>query len=146
VLPSFPACRQLTSTPGSLSSQFNSRTTPALAALHKRVLMALLHSGCMRHELTKTARGKPQPHYSDQEHLDMDTVACRCLKRSNQSSKRHGHRNRIARNKRAGRRDNSENSHHGELGRGFHDLNSLSIQTQAFDVFWAYLGGPKEAS
>ena len=50
VLPSLPECRQSTSTPGSLSSQFSSRTMPALAALHKRVLIAALSSCCMSHK------------------------------------------------------------------------------------------------
>jgi len=48
VLPSLPACRQSTSTQGSLSSQFNSRMTPAFAARHKRVLMAVLVSRCIQ--------------------------------------------------------------------------------------------------
>lgn len=50
LLPSLPACRQLTSTPGSLSSQFSSRMTPALAARHKRVLMAVLASCCILYD------------------------------------------------------------------------------------------------
>ena len=48
LLPSLPACRQSTSTQGSLSSQFNSRMTPAFAARHKRVLMAVLVSRCIQ--------------------------------------------------------------------------------------------------